>query len=59
MLEKEKKEDTLKYEVACELGLGEKVGKLGWKSLSAKETGKIGGMVSKRKKMMQGRSEQV
>ncbi len=56
----EKKEDSLKYEVACELGLGEKVGKLGWKSLSAKETGRIGGMVSKRKKLLQGtRSEQL
>lgn len=56
----EKKDESLKYEVACELGLGEKVGKLGWKSLSAKETGRIGGMVSKRKKLLQGlKSEQL
>jgi small acid-soluble spore protein F (minor alpha/beta-type SASP) len=53
-------EDSLKYEVACELGLGEKVGKLGWKSLSAKETGRIGGVVSKRKRMLQQpKSEQI
>lgn len=50
----EKKQDMLKFEVANELGLAEKVLKFGWKSLSAKETGKIGGLVSKRKKSMQG-----
>lgn len=49
----EKKHDMLKFEVASELGLAEKVLKFGWKSLSAKETGKIGGMVSKRKKSLQ------
>ncbi len=48
-----KKQDMLKLEVANELGLAEKVLQFGWKSLSAKETGKIGGMVSKRKKSMQ------
>jgi len=50
----EKKQDMLKFEVASELGLAEKVLKFGWKSLSAKETGKIGGLVSKRKKSMPG-----
>ena len=49
----EKKQDMLKFEVANELGLAEKVLKFGWKSLTAKETGKIGGMVSKRKKSIQ------
>lgn len=48
----EKKHDLLKFEVARELGLAEKVLKSGWKSLTAKETGKIGGMVSKRKRSM-------
>lgn len=43
-------EDRLKYEVAQELGLLDKVVAGGWKSLSAKETGKIGGLVNKRKK---------
>ena len=42
--------EKLKYEVAKELGLFDKVLKNGWKSLSAKETGKIGGIVAKRKK---------
>ncbi len=42
--------EKLKYEVARELGLIEKVLKNGWKSLSPKETGRIGGLVNKRKK---------
>ena len=41
----------IKYEVAEELGLLEKVKKYGWKSLNAKETGRIGGLVTKRKRM--------
>lgn len=49
----QKKEDNLKYEVASELGLLDKVMKHGWKSLSAKETGRIGGLVTKRKKAIQ------
>jgi small acid-soluble spore protein F (minor alpha/beta-type SASP) len=49
----EKKDEILKYEIAAELGLSEKVKKYGWKSLSAKETGRIGGLVSKKKKMLQ------
>lgn len=44
----EKKTDMLKFEIARELGLAEKVLKHGWKSLSAKETGRIGGLVSKK-----------
>ncbi len=56
----EKKQDMLKFEVANELGLADKVQKLGWRSLSAKETGKIGGLVSKRKKsMMEGKPEHI
>ena len=42
--------EKLKYEIAKELGLFDKVLKDGWKSLSANETGKIGGIVAKRKK---------
>ena len=43
-------EEKLKYEIAEELGLLDKVMTEGWKSLSSKETGKIGGMVSKRRR---------
>lgn len=47
-----KPELQLKYEIAMELGLFDKVLEHGWKSLSAKETGRIGGLMTKRKKEM-------
>lgn len=61
MAKKEKKidwdnlepEEVLKYEIAEELGLLDKVKTEGWKSLSAKETGRIGGIMTKRKKELQ------
>ena len=43
-------DDRLKYEIAEEIGLGEKVAKFGWKSLTSKESGKIGGMRAARRK---------
>ena len=43
-------EEKLKYEVAEELGLLDKVLSQGWKSLTSKETGRIGGLVKKKKK---------
>ena len=43
-----KKEQT-KYEIAQELGILDKVLKEGWKSLSAKETGRIGGIMARKK----------
>ena len=45
-----KENEKIKYEIARELGLIDKVLKDGWKSLSPKETGRIGGLVNKRKK---------
>ena len=42
--------DLYKYEIAEELGLIDKVHAGGWKSLTAKESGRIGGLVAKRKK---------
>lgn len=45
-------DEQLKYEIAEELGLLPDVLKNGWKSLSAKETGKIGGLVRKKKSEM-------
>ncbi|WMJ86184.1 small, acid-soluble spore protein, alpha/beta type [Anaerocolumna sp. MB42-C2] len=48
-----KPDEKLKYEIATELGLLDKVKSDGWKSLSAKETGRIGGIMTKRKKQMQ------
>lgn len=46
-------EEKLKYEVAEELGLLDKVLSQGWKSLTSKETGRIGGLVTKKKKQEQ------
>lgn len=40
--------DKMKYEIAEELGLLDRVMEDGWKSLSAKETGRIGGIMTRR-----------
>ena len=42
-------EEQTKYEIARELDILDKVLENGWKSLSAKETGRIGGMMAKKK----------
>ncbi|MBQ6555437.1 MAG: small, acid-soluble spore protein, alpha/beta type [Firmicutes bacterium] len=42
--------DIMKYEIAAELGLTDKIEKSGWKSLTAKESGQIGGLMTKRKR---------
>ena len=50
---KEKKisrEEQMKYEIAQELGLLDQVLEEGWKTLSAKETGRIGGIMNRRRK---------
>ena len=49
---KMKPEDVLKFEIATELGLSDKVLKAGWKSLTSKESGRIGGLVTKKKREM-------
>ena len=45
-------DDRMKYEIAEELGLLEKVRTNGWRSLSAKETGRIGGLMTKKKRIL-------
>lgn len=54
MSEKKKDElnEKLKYEIAEELGLLEKVKQGGWKSLTSKETGRIGGIITKKRREM-------
>lgn len=42
--------EKLKYEIAEELGLLDRVKEDGWKSLTSKETGRIGGLMTKRLK---------
>ena len=47
-------EEKIKYEVAKELGLFEQVINQGWGSLSASQTGRIGGIMAGRKKKKEG-----
>ena len=44
--------EKIKYEIAEELGLKDKVDSLGWGGLTAEETGRIGGIMTKRKKAL-------
>jgi len=50
LTEPEKMREKIKYEIAEELGLTDKVKKEGWGGLSAEETGRIGGLMAKKKK---------
>ena len=63
MIEKKAKKltanDIMKYEIAEELGLAQKVNATGWKSLTAKESGRIGGIMAKRKKTAKVNTEDV
>lgn len=45
-------EDMMKFEIATELGLADKVINGGWRCLTAKESGRIGGLITKRKREM-------
>lgn len=45
-------EDKLKYEIAEELGLMDKIKEVGWAGLTAKESGRIGGLITVRKREM-------
>lgn len=46
-------DEKVKYEIAEELGLLDRVMQDGWKSLTSKETGRIGGLITKKKREMQ------
>ncbi len=52
-----KPEETMKYEIAKELGYLDKVMNTGWKSLTAKESGRIGGIMTRKKKEEQKKRE--
>ena len=47
-----KPEDMMKFEIATELGLADKVINGGWRSLTSKESGRIGCLITKRKREM-------
>lgn len=51
-------DQKMKLEIASELGLLDQVQRDGWKSLSAKETGRIGGLMTKRKREMKKEQEE-
>jgi len=51
------KEERMKYEIAEELGLLDRVLENGWKTLSAKETGRIGGLMTRRKRQEKKKAE--
>ena len=52
-MEKKKKPPTpqeiMKYEIAEELGLTDKIKEGGWKNLTARENGRIGGIMANRR----------
>ena len=54
-VEKKKDElnEKLKYEIAEELGLLDKVKEGGGRSLTSKETGRIGGLITKKRREME------
>ena len=50
--------EELKMEIAEELGLLDKVKKVGWAGLSAKETGRMGGILTRRKRELKNGKEE-
>ena len=53
------REEKMKYEIAGELGLLDQVMTEGWRSLSSKETGRIGGILARRKKELKKNNESI
>ena len=51
-------DEVLKYEIAGELGLLDRVLENGWRTLTAKETGRIGGLVTKRRRSLNREEQQ-
>lgn len=48
MTKRELELERMKMEIAEELGLSDKVKEAGWQNLTARETGKVGGVMSRR-----------
>ncbi len=57
LTEAEKRDLAMKYEVAEELGLLEKVERYGWRGLTSRESGRIGGIMGTRKTAERKRTE--
>ena len=50
-------DQQLKLEIAEELGLLDKIQEGGWKNLTPKETGRIGGLMTKKKREMKAKEQ--
>ena len=59
LTEAEKRDLAMKYEVAEELGLLEKVERCGWRGLTSRESGRIGGIMGTRKTAEQKRTKRT
>ena len=51
-------EEQLKFEIAEELGLKDRVLAGGWKCLTSKESGRIGGLIARKKRVWKRLEEQ-
>ncbi len=51
-------DQKMKLEIAEELGLLDKIQSDGWKGLTPKETGRIGGLMTKRKRELKKKAEE-
>ena len=49
----------MKFEIAKELGLADKGVAGGWRSLTAKESGRIGGLMTKKKRELSAGEEHI
>ena len=49
--------DIMKLQIAEELGLLDKVNAHGWKSLTSKESGRIGGILARRRRQSRATSD--
>lgn len=52
-------EESLKLEIAAEIGVYDKVLAGGWRCLTAKESGRIGGMMTRRRKAAEREAQQA
>lgn len=52
-------EGRMKLEIAEEMGLKEKIEKTGWKSLTSRESGAIGGKISGKKRQMRKKEKNI
>lgn len=50
-------ESTLQFEIAEELGLADKIRSEGWAGLTAKESGRIGGIITSRKRKQESKEK--